>query len=335
MLNVGLIGCGRIAQLKHLSILQQLPQVRLTALAEPDPTRAAEARAKAPAATWYADYQTLLKEADVAAVVITLPTALHAEAACAAFQAGKHLYLEKPIAVTVAEADRVLAAWQAAGTVGMTGFSFRFNREYQALRRHIQAGTVGDLIGIRSTFTTAKRPLPAWKAARQSGGGVLLDLASHHIDLLRFLLGEEIATVTATLSSRHSEADNATLHATLPSGIAMQSFFSMSSVEEHRFEVYGEGGKLVVDRLQEPGVHVIKGTQESRWQRLRHRLAPNRLRYTPDYDQPFVDALAAFAAAAATGQAAAPDLHDGYRALAVIEAAEAAAQSGQAVAVAA
>lgn len=329
MFKIALIGCGRIAELKHIPILQGLPEVALVALAESDAARAARAQAKVPTATCYSDYRQLLAEADVDGVVVCLPTPLHAEAAIATLEAKKHLYLEKPIATTTQDADAILAAWQAAGTTAMTGFSFRFAKEYQTLRRHIQAGAIGPLVGVRTLFTTAHRPLPDWKKQRVSGGGVLLDLASHHIDLLRYLLDEEIAAVSATVSSQRSEDDNATLVLTMHSGLQVQSLFSMSSTEEHRFELYGESGKLVLDRMYEPDVLLFQGTQELPVQRLRRLLDPRRLRYRPNYDQPFRTALATFAKAAASGAQATPDLYDGYRSLTVIEAAERAAQSGK------
>src|SRR5262245_16729525 len=102
-LKVGLIGCGHIAQSTHLHVLTRLPDVDLVALAEVDATRRYEASRRAPAAIAVADYQELLALPDVEAVVICLPNALHADAAIAALEARKHVYLEKPLATTLAE----------------------------------------------------------------------------------------------------------------------------------------------------------------------------------------------------------------------------------------
>lgn len=338
-INIGLIGCGRIAQQKHLSILQKLPNAHLAAIAEADAQRASEAQAKAPAAQLFTDYRDLLLDAQVDAVVICLPTALHASAAVDAFEASKDVYLEKPIATSLREADEVVAAWQRAHRVGMIGFAFRADSAYQQLRQHIAEQSVGPLIGVRASFSTQKRSLPAWKQARASGGGVLLDLASHHIDALRFLLNDEVQSVSAALDSHHSEDDNASLTLHMASGLRAQLLCSMTSLEEHRVEVYGERGKLVLDRFHAPGVDVLpSGLSGAQGRRIRRAFNFKRLRFQPNYNQPFVDALHTFAEAVhtrtrstapAAALPAAPDLLDGYRSLAVVEAAERSARTGQ------
>lgn len=329
MLNVGLMGCGRIAQLKHLDVLAKLPQTRVVALAETDAARRTEAMQRAPQATPYAGYRDLLQQSAAEAVVICLPTTLHAEAAVAAFEAGKHVYLEKPIALSLDEAERVVAAWQRAGTTGMIGFNFRFSPLYREARRQVRAGALGTLVAARSVFSAAARSLPEWKQTRRTGGGVLLDLASHHVDLARFLFDEEIERVQAHLSSVRSEEDTAAVQMTLTSGLPVQSSFSMSAVNDHRFEIYGTEGRLTVDRYGAPDVEVVRPSEEqSRAQRLR-RLDPRRVLHTPNYQKPFEDALAAFADAALGDGPAAPDLMDGYRSLAAVAAAEASAQSGE------
>src|SRR5690606_31651972 len=95
-LQIGLVGCGRIAQMVHLRVLSAMPGVRLAAVAEADADRLAEAQKHAPQARAYHDYHELLADDAVQAVVICLPTGMHAVAAVAAFAAGKHVYLEKP-----------------------------------------------------------------------------------------------------------------------------------------------------------------------------------------------------------------------------------------------
>ena len=328
MLNVGLLGCGRIARLKHLSVLAGLPQVNVVALAEMDAGRRTEAMRHAPQATPYADYRDLLAQSEAEAVVICLPTTHHAAAAVAAFEAGKHVYLEKPIALSIDEAEGVVAAWRRAGTAGMIGFNFRFSPLYREARRLIQAGTLGTPVMARSVFSAAARDLPGWKRQRHTGGGVLLDLASHHVDLARYLFDEEIEGVQAHLTSVRSEEDTAAVQMRLRSGLVVQSSFSMSSVNDHRFEVYGDEGRLTVDRYGAPDVELVRpSAEQDRRQRLR-RMDPRLLLHTPDYQRPFHDALAAFAEAALAGRQATPDLLDGYHSLAAIAAAEASARSG-------
>ncbi len=327
-LNVGLIGCGRIAQLKHLRILTSHPTARLAALAEPDEKRRILAGQRAGEVSCFTDYRDLLDRSEVDAVVICLPTELHAEAAIAAFQAGKHVYLEKPIATDRAAAQAVYEAWQQAGTVGMIGFNFRFDPLFQQARETIRTGALGELLAVRSIFSTISRPLPVWKQHRSRGGGVLLDLASHHVDLLHFLFDEEVEQVWATLSSLESEGDNATVQFRLRSGLTVQSLFSSTSREENRFEIYGSRQKLTVDRLWLPDIDLEQNHQpRTRRHRLMRLLYPRRLLHTPDYEGSFRTALSAFIEAASNGQQVPPTLLDGYRSLLVVEAAEASARS--------
>src|SRR5208282_5323310 len=116
-LTIGLIGCGWLARAVHLPILRRLPDVDLIALAEPDPNRRQEARHCFPAAIGYADYCDVLKMRDVDAVIVSVPTALHGEVAIAAMQLGKHLYLEKPTAAILGEADKIVSVWKQSGVV--------------------------------------------------------------------------------------------------------------------------------------------------------------------------------------------------------------------------
>src|SRR5262245_19968535 len=132
LLKFGLVGCGRVAEIVHLKLLARWPGVELVALAEPDPARREAVRSRAPAVRAVADYAELLAMPEVDAVVICLPTSVHASAAVAAMQHGKHVYLEKPLATTLSDGQRVIEAWRRADVVGTIGFNYRLNRHYQA-----------------------------------------------------------------------------------------------------------------------------------------------------------------------------------------------------------
>jgi myo-inositol 2-dehydrogenase / D-chiro-inositol 1-dehydrogenase len=338
-LRVGLIGCGSIAQLVHLNILTRLPQVALVALAEPDPQRRAAASQRMPQAAVFVDHQELLESPEIEAVVICLPNALHAEVAVAALQHGKHVYLEKPLATNLDEGRNVLSAWRCAGVVGMIGFNLRLHALFQEAKQYLHSGRLGTLVGVRSTRSTAPQSLPPWKLARRSGGGVLLDLASHHLDLVHFLFEQSVREVYAELRSQRSEDDSAMLHLRFADGLFVQSFFSMNAVEEDRFEVYGQAGKLAVDRYHSLKVEVTDPTQDFSWSGKMKRelwllvrspalwgklLAPQR---EPSYQV----ALARFVEAVRTNRPASPDFWDGYRSMVVIAAAEESARTGRAV----
>jgi predicted dehydrogenase len=334
-LSLALVGCGRIAQLVHLPVLTRLRGVRVAALAEPDPALREAAGRAAPGAALFADHDALLAAGGVDAVVVCAPTALHASVAVAAFAAGLHVYLEKPIATAADDAALVVDAWRRAGTVGMAGFNFRFHPGFAALRALVRDGALGEPVAVRTVFTSAARELPAWKRRRASGGGVLLDLASHHVDLARFLLDDEAAEVSARTRSLRTEADTAAVELRMRGGAMVQSFVSNAAgVDDHRVEVVGDRAAARVDRATgrveacRPG-----GGRAERLARALRALDP-RPHLRAGREPSFALALGAFAEAARAGRPAArvrPDLEDGRRSLAVVTAAETAARSGRPV----
>ena len=334
ILDIGLVGCGRIAELAHLRALARLAGVRVTALAEPDETRRLAASRHAPGAALFADFRELLSGSAVDAVVVTLPPALHATAAIAAFDAGKHVYLEKPIATTLDEARAVIAAWTRSGRIGMVGFNYRFHPLYQLAREHLRASRLGELVAVRTVFSSAARVLPAWKQDRQSGGGALMELASHHVDLVHFLFEQPVVEVSALVRSQQSDADSVSLHLRLAGDLLVQSFCSINAVADDRFDIYGRKGRLSIDRYA--GTLAI-GRPEHRDGRLTR--AQRELRWLagaarrvirPAGEPSHGAALDAFVRAIRESRPAAPDLHDGYRSLAIVDAAER-SSTGQAV----
>ena len=204
---------------------------------------------------------------------ICVPPHLHAPCAIAAFDAGLHVYLEKPLAPSSTEGARVVDAWRRAGKVGMMGFNFRFHPQVERIRQRLRAGDIGTPLGVRSVFTILPHELPEWKRTRRTGGGVLLDLASHHVDLVHHLLDDPVVRVYASARSLRGEGDHAAVQLELASGAMAQIFVSLGSVDENRMEIVGTSGKLVMDRteLLRPD-HVPATQQGARLRRLRRAL---------------------------------------------------------------
>lgn len=336
IVKIGLVGCGAIVQQVHLDTLRAHPNAEIVAFAEVDEDRRDEVHRRIPDIRAFADYHDLLSKSDAEAVLICLPTALHSEAAIRAFEADKHVYLEKPIATNRKEAEAVVEAGQRAATVGMMGFNYRFSGLHRSAKNALQKGRIGPPVMVRTVFSTASRTLPAWKTSRASGGGVLLDLASHHVDLLRFLFEEEVAEVTAEQWSEQTEHDSATLFLRLTSGLAVQSFFSHRAGAEDRIEVYGRLGKLALDRYTSADIEITSpGFEYGRLPQLKRELQHlirgiRRVIHSPG-EPSFQVALATFIEACRGKTTQYPDLEDGYRSLSVIEAAEHSATTDQPV----
>lgn len=331
--RLGVIGCGKVACRIHLPALRRVRGAKVVAVADPVPARLAEGAQLAGGVAAFADWKELLRQDTVDAALICTPSALHAECALAALAARKHVYVEKPLASNLSQAESVLRAWEPAGLVGMSGFNYRHHPIYQKMREIVASGTLGQVIAVRSCFTSAGEWIDEWRKTRSLGGGVLLDLAGHHIDLAQFVLGQRVCEVSARVASLRSEQDTAWTHMTLENGVPMQSFFSLRGTDSNRFEIYGESGRATVDYLAgtleivSPGrrklAQRVSAVLGQGWSRFKHGLAGGR-------DPSYALAFSTFVNAIADGrQRIAPDLRDGFHVLQVIDAAEQSAATGQ------
>ena len=329
-LRVGVAGCGRIATYFHLPILSRMADVELAALSDTDAGRRAQAaRYGAAGVSLYDDAAALIADPSLGAVVLCVPPAEHAPLAVAAFAAGKHVYVEKPLALSVAEGAEVVAAWRDAGTVGMIGFNFRHHPAYRDLRRRLAAGALGEVIGVRMAFCSARRTLPEWKQAAASGGGALRDLGAHHLDLLPWLLGSPIRSVSMRARSIFTEADTAMLDTEMETGVSAQLLLSLSAgVSENQVEVVGSAGRTVADTsFASAGPVHRAGGRVTKWRRMGQaawqNLQPRTLLAASPPEPSFAAALSAFTRAAAAGERdIAPTVEDGLNSLRAVGAAE-------------
>ena len=213
-LKVGIIGAGWMGHV-HARAYQRLAQhwpdlaVRPELVAVADSSAAAaETFARAhgvatrPISTW-PDWRDLLADPDLAAVSVTAPNFLHREIGVAVAEAGKHLWIEKPVGLTAGDAVAVRDAVHAAGVVGCVGFNYRNVPAVARARRIVESGQIGVPTHARVQLLTDYAAHPgsplSWRYAVTSGGhGVLGDLASHGVDLLRFVLGEVTGVMAQT-----------------------------------------------------------------------------------------------------------------------------------------
>jgi predicted dehydrogenase len=274
------------------------------------------------------------------AVVISLPTGLHAEAAKTALEGGLHVYLEKPIATDLREAKPVIDAWKSSRRVGMIGHNYRFNPLYTKLRQMLADGRIGTPRDARMLFTTPASLTGSWRDVRAEGGGALLDLGTHEIDLARFLFNSEVAFVTAKIESRRAEHDRADLLLELENDVFVKIIVGLGDAFADRMQVIGESGSLFVDRAESldveytpaAGTPLSSGEFASLLPSPRAKAAHLYAKLRAPFNEPsFGHSLKAFADAITSGSPASPDLDDGYAALEVIAAAELSAQLGRKV----
>lgn len=190
MLKVGLIGAGVMGQ-THSAVYSNLPDVRLTAIADVDEKKAGKL-AWPHKARIYKNLEELLQDDEVDMVDVCLPTDFHARYTIMAARAGKHILCEKPIALNLAEAERMINAARRAKVKFMVAHCIRFWPEYVAFKKIVDSGRYGKL---KSIWLSRISPTPIWSwrnwlmNPRKSGGAVL-DLHIHDIDYLLYLLGK-------------------------------------------------------------------------------------------------------------------------------------------------
>jgi predicted dehydrogenase len=327
---VGVVGCGQVARHIHLPILRGLPDVAVVALVDPDPGQRALASQLCPEASQFSQLSDLWDTVLVDAILIAAPTGQHAELIMQALARGVHIYAEKPLAVSPADGRTIVNTWQQRGTVGMIGFNYRFHPLYQQARRLLAENAIGRPLLV-STIFSSSAPVGAgdWRARRDGGGGVLADLGSHHVDLVRFLLGAEAVEMRAQTSSIHTADDTATLQMRLANDVLVSGVFSFGSADQDRIEIIGDRAILRVDRYLSTECEIFpRAGGPSRLRQISTALSflwrPGAIlaKRTPGGDPSYRAAIQQFVQAARTGAPCAPDFSDGLRALEVIAAAQ-------------
>lgn len=336
--RIGIVGCGDFALRAHIPNLLRDPAARITALADVDPGRRERATKLAPVARAYQDFRDLLESSDVDAVLIALPNAMHAEAAVAAFSHGLHVYLEKPLATTGEDGQRVLTAWRRSGRIGMIGLSYRFHPLYRQARDIVRSGAIGHVVSLQSTYSSAQHTMPSWKRSRVTGGGALLDLFSHEADLIRFVTGRNIVEVSARVRNVDCDCDSASIQLRLDDGTLSHSTVALLAVERAGMLIIGDGGSVEVDRYggtyaRVRRVHTggVLGELRAGLRELAGLSYMARKHKAPMNQPAFTSAMQAFVAALRAGEPTGPDLDDGWHSLAAVLAADESDRLGGAV----
>lgn len=253
--RLGLIGCGRVAEERHLPILARVPGIQVIAATDVDAERLGRIARRFEIAHAHADYRALLDRTDVDAVAILAPTQFHAEIGCAALDAGKHLFIEKPLATSLRECDELIAHAARARVKTMVGFNMRSHRLVRRAREMIQNGRLGTIKAIKSSFTHWRPTPPSWKRKRASGGGVVINEAIHHFDLWRFFLQCEIVQVFAVSQPSNQYEDETTIiTARMANGALATGVFSLMTSQNNEIEFFGAAGRAYLSLYRFDGL---------------------------------------------------------------------------------
>lgn len=250
-LGVGVIGFGRVGG-GHMSAAQRAPETKLVAVADVVADRVRQATERF-GCLGFTDYHELLRRADVDVVMIGLPHFLHVSVTEEAAAAGKHVFVEKPMAMDVAECDRMIEACRRHGVTLMVGHSQHYNGWNLAAKRLIDSGEIGDLVFLTDSWY---KPLglesrPAWGMDRARGGGMLQMNGSHMIDRLRWFAGKRIVSVKGRVGNdifRVQADDNFIGILEFSNGMmaTMQHAAYLHGAEHYEAEVVGTRGMIKV-----------------------------------------------------------------------------------------
>ena len=190
--RVGIIGCGGIANKKHMPALKKLENVEMVAFCDIVEERAVKAKADfgTPDAKAYTDYKKLLEDKTIDVVHICTPNRSHSFITVDALESGKHVMCEKPMAINTAEAEKMLDAAKRTGKKLTIGYQTRQNAEAQILKQEALKGTFGDIYYAKAT-AIRRRAVPTWGVflnEYEQGGGPLIDIGTHSLDLTLWIM---------------------------------------------------------------------------------------------------------------------------------------------------
>lgn len=246
-IGIGIIGYAGAASRLHLPVLTRLPGVRVTAVAG-----TTEATLQAMADRYripcrYLDYHDLLRDSSVDAVAVCVPPALHEVIGLAALDANKHLFMEKPLALSLGQCSRLVQAAESTQVTTMVGFHLRWHRLVQEAQKQIASGRLGKIELLRTVFTSGilrRANVPAWRQRRESGGGVLIESGVHYYDLWRFFTGSRVAEVQVVNRSEQHNDITAAVIARLENDIVATAGFCQGTVDDLEIDIYGSAGRL-------------------------------------------------------------------------------------------
>lgn len=195
-INLGVIGLGRMGRINSRYLLGYTGSAQLAAVSTSRPEAAARFLGQTGRPKIYTHYHDLLADSAIDGVLVVSPTHTHHDIVVASAKAGKAIFCEKPIALTLAETDSMLAAVEKAGVLFQVGFMRRFDKGFAAAKRKIEAGDIGAPLIAQAISRDPNCPDPDWAAPARSGG-MILDLAIHDFDMLRWLMGDEVQRVYA------------------------------------------------------------------------------------------------------------------------------------------
>ncbi|MDB6154047.1 MAG: putative dehydrogenase [Chthoniobacteraceae bacterium] len=195
-IRIGIVGSGRAGMIHARNFSRLVAGARVVAISDPIAEARHAAIQELGEVAGYGEYQALLEDRNVDAILIAAPTALHREIAVSAAREGKHVFCEKPMAMNPEECDAMIEATNKAGVVLQIGFMRRFDAGFRSAYERVQAGEIGEVVLVKSCTHGPTYPKP-WMFDLAQSNGPLAEVCSHDIDTVRWFTGSEFAEVYA------------------------------------------------------------------------------------------------------------------------------------------
>jgi predicted dehydrogenase len=258
--RVGLIGSGFVSAI-HAEALRQVPGAEVVAVASPTPGHAERFAAERGIPHPYTDDRALLDRKDVDLVILGLPNDLHCETTVRAAEAGKHVVVEKPMALSLGECDRMIAACDRARVMLGYAEELCFAPKYVRLKQLADEGAVGKVHLVKQSEKHDGPHAPWFYDTRRSGGGVTMDMGCHAVEFFRWMLGRDgikadplgaYAEMRTVVHHDKTDGDDeALLILDFPGGavgLAEESWTKPGGMDD-RAEVFGAEGQVYADLM--------------------------------------------------------------------------------------
>jgi 1,5-anhydro-D-fructose reductase (1,5-anhydro-D-mannitol-forming) len=251
----GVIGAGGIADRRTIPGLLMAQNAELTAVMEINMELAEKLRAKHNAKKAYDNFDRLLADPEIDAVYIASPVIYHKEQAIKAAKAKKHILIEKPVALTADEGEEVAKVCKDEGVLIAVGFMMRYHAYHQKMKEIIDNGELGDVVSCRAQLTCWYPDMPGnWRQRKSSsGGGALMDMGVHCIDLIQYVTGgkaKKVAAFSGTKTFNYEVEDSASVIFEMDNGAYayVDSNFNIpDAAAKCRFEIYGTRGSMLAE----------------------------------------------------------------------------------------
>jgi len=201
MIKVAIIGSGGISK-SHVQCLTKISDAQIVSTYDVDFQRAAELAASC-GATAYSNVEAAVLAADL--VYILTPPSFHKDLSIMAMENGKHVMIEKPIAISVEDAEQIVEASDRLGRLAMVGFNMRYRQGYNKLKRIVDSGKLGPVLNLWSQRMSMGSQKGTWRTNQQQMSGFTIESLSHDIDIFRWLSGSEVESVYGNVKNSRDD----------------------------------------------------------------------------------------------------------------------------------